>query len=670
MCAAVFTWLCLRSHGLMPAIFADEWYYSKMARLMPLREAIVPSYLYLWLFRSTNFCDTGFLDCVRYGNELFFVGAAPFIYLIARRVAGVPLALYVTLLALLAPLTLFVTFFMPEAMYYFGFAVLSWFVLVRSGRGWIHDGAGAGVILGLMTLVKVHALFLVPALCLYLLLAGWVRGEAGWPVKGIKAALLAVAAMVICKFGIGYLIAGNAGLSLFGPFYAGTANSNSGRPLLELLYLIFVSGKGHLMALVVLQGLPLAMIAQALFSRSARARNPPALTQVQLYTLLMLGSAAGLAAVYTASIAGAGPREVLRLHLRYYDFVFPLLLVIAAAAIGVPARDGAAPRLRWALAALLGVVLLLAGRLLPLYAMNLTDGPDIATLELGDALGWRVIGFDLLILALWAQGNRLAAPLFLFLAVPLMTWLAQDASRTYLATLNQDPPPARAGRLAHRHVPPEEHGSITVAGTDIAQIMRAQFSIDLGETGMLDLLPDAPIEPYQIPLHQKWLLVFGKHKLPDGFQPFIATEDYALVKIARRWHSLGVTDVTKALPNGPVADIEGLSHLESWGRWSDGKHVVLHLRAPLPAKAVLILKAQAYGPNAGLPFTLHVGGQEQRFLITAAPQSIALPLTTDGAQRTVVIDVPRPTAPNAVGPSIDFRELGVGLSGVEIAIID
>ena len=126
LCCAVFVWLLLRNQGLNPAIFSDEWYYSKMSRLQALGDAIVPSYLYLWLFRATNACGDGFLDCARIGNELFFVASAPFIYAVARRVASTPLALLVAAAALLTPFNIYTSFFMPEATYYFGFAVLSW----------------------------------------------------------------------------------------------------------------------------------------------------------------------------------------------------------------------------------------------------------------------------------------------------------------------------------------------------------------------------------------------------------------------------------------------------------------------------------------------------------------------------------------------------------------
>ena len=114
---AVFAWLLQRNLGLNPVIFADELYYSRMARLLPLGEALVPSYLYLWMFSASNACGPGFLDCVRIGNALLFVGAGPFIYLIARRVTAPVAAIAVTLLSLLAPFNLYTAFVMPEATY-------------------------------------------------------------------------------------------------------------------------------------------------------------------------------------------------------------------------------------------------------------------------------------------------------------------------------------------------------------------------------------------------------------------------------------------------------------------------------------------------------------------------------------------------------------------------
>jgi phosphoglycerol transferase len=669
LAAAVFIWLLLRNHGLGPAVFADEWYYSKMSRLQPLSEAIVPSYLYLWLFRATSACGDGFLDCTRIGNELFLVLSGPFIYAFARRVASRWLALLVAALALLAPFNLYTSFFMPETMYYFGFAVLSWVALAwpaREGRRQrIGQGLAAGLVLGLMSLVKVHALFLLPSLCLFLVAAGWLAGRARWLADGLLSALLASTLTLALKFGLGWLLAGDEGLSVFGSFYSATASQHTHRPLRELLPAIWISGSGHLMAIAVLLALPLALILQAGVSRGARAQASPALRQLWLYAFLMLGAAAGMAVMYTASISDVAPPEVWRLHLRYYSFVFPLLLVVAAGAIRTRLAD--APARAWPIALLLAILVLLGAWKLPGYSMNPVDGPEIHAIALDQTVGQILVGIELLVLLLWACGTRLAAPLFLLVAVPWMTVQGMLDTSDYLKSINPRWPPDLAGKFAHHYVPAQERNQITVAGTNVVEIMRAQFYIDAPGTGMLDLPLDAPLEPYQMPMQKKWLLVIGHHPLPPGYKPVAATADYTLTRLNTRRHVIGLTRFKEPLGHGLVDASSGLSHLESWGRWSETKRIVLHFSQPLPKEVTVTLKAQAFGPNTGLPFTMHIGNEAQHFRVGELPQEVPLHFATDGKQRSLAIDIPQPTAPHDVSPSIDTRKLGLGLTDIEIS---
>ena len=51
----------------------------------------------------------------------------------------------------------------------------------------------------------------------------------------------------------------------------------------------------------------------------------------------MLGSSVGLTIAFTTSISALNPAEALRLHLRYYSFVLPLLLMLGACALARPA---------------------------------------------------------------------------------------------------------------------------------------------------------------------------------------------------------------------------------------------------------------------------------------------------------------------------------------------
>jgi phosphoglycerol transferase len=665
---AVFWFLLDRNLGLNPVLFADEWYYSKMSRLQPLADAILPSWLYFWIFRATNACGDGFLDCVRTGNALFWVASAPFLYAICRRVAGRALACLAVLLSLLAPLNLYTAMFMPESTYYFGFCVLSWLALNRTGWARHLHGLALGIVLGLMSLVKVHALFLLPALAVYLLYLGRLRAGPNWLRDGVLSAVIAVAATFAVKFGLGYVLAGQAGLTLFGSFYGST--SGRSHSLVTLVGPALISARGHLEVLAVLLGFPLALILYTLPSRQARAEAGEATVTLQFYTLLTLGAAAGMAVVYTASIASFGPIEAIRLHVRYYSFVFPLLFIVGISAFG---KTGGSGLLRWraAVALLLAGTVLLGLLKLPHYSLSMVDGPDIAGLPLDQLRGQLLVGADLLVLLLWACRSKFAAPLFALVALPWFLVNTNLANHNYLAQLIPSWEADRAGKAAHRYVPAAERKLITVAGLDPQEIMRAQFHIDDKDTSMLELPKGQPILPYQIPPHGKWLLVVGDHALPAGMQAEIATKDYQLVRLDTHRRVLARAILSEPFGKGLIAAAEGMSGAESWGRWSDRKQAVLHFAEPLPRRVFLILKAMAYGENATQPFTLHLGGTTTSFMLGQAPQEVGLWLATDGKQRTLTIDVPHPAAPTPDGvPGGDHRLLGIGIYEIEIATVD
>lgn len=666
--AAAFFWLTWRSHGLNPTIFADEWYYSKMSRLQDLSESILPSYLYLWLFRASNACGEGFLDCARGGNTLLFVAAAPFVYLCARTVAGRALAFVVAVLATLAPLNLFTDYFMPETTYYFGFWVLSWIVLARRNWHWAVHALVAGAVLGMMSQVKVHAVFLIPALCLTLFYACWMEGGA-WLRKGLASMALAAGAVLAVKFGLGYLFAGKAGLSMFGPFYSEAATVAGTRSRWALLAPGFTSFRGHLMVLAVVFGLPLALLLQALLRPSPRRAAGPA-DALHAYTLLMLGAAAGMTVAYTASLAAPDNYEAVRLHVRYYSFLFPLLWMVAAAHFSKAETGPGRSKgrlLRWMLALALAAVVAVAFVKLPTYWISASDGPEVRAVALDGRWGRAVAGLSSATLLLWAAaGMRSAARLFLFVAAPAFVLSGIVSNGLFTSQFHEDQEADLAGKFARRTVPAAERGQITVAGTGGA-LMRAQFHIDHKDTVILDLPDNVPVAAYQMPRHNKWLLVFGRHPLPAGVQPLAATKDYALVRLDNDFRTLGRAHLSNAFGSGLIAGAEGLSHAETIGRWSDAKRVVLHLNTVLPRRVNVVLRGWAFGDNAEKPFTLRIGGSSSEFRMGGKLEEVGLALDTDGRQRDIVIEVPHPVSPQAYGPSQDPRELGILLQEIEVS---
>src|SRR5690554_1837214 len=95
--------LIIRSMGLLPVVFADEYTYSRLSRLLPLSEATIPSYLYLGLYRVTSFCGADFLGCARSLNALFSSLTIPFIYSIARTLSSPMAPAFLSLLCVAPP---------------------------------------------------------------------------------------------------------------------------------------------------------------------------------------------------------------------------------------------------------------------------------------------------------------------------------------------------------------------------------------------------------------------------------------------------------------------------------------------------------------------------------------------------------------------------------------
>lgn len=662
----LFAWLLARGKGLTPMIFADEWYYSLMSRLQPLDKSMLPSWLYLWLFGASNACGGAFLDCVRGANALLFVAAAPFLYLTARQLTGRTAAATIALLATLAPLNLYTVFFMPESSYYFGFCVLSWMAL--AGRAWPRtmQAAATGAALGAMALLKVHALFLLPALGLYHLYLAWSEDEA-WLRRGSYAAVLAGAGTVAVKFGLGWLLAGEAGLSLFGPFYGAAANTAGSGRLLQLIQPFLRSAAGHLMALAILNALPLALLAWGLLRLPRRADAGPA-SLLRAWTFLTIGAAAGTTILFTATLVSAGSfNEALRLHLRYYSFTLPLLWMVAAAGdAGLRAPASRSAWLRWSLALLLAAVTVLACYRLPGYTSNIVDSPELRSLRLGKPAAAAVAAVQVMALLLWAAGSALGRRLFLYLAVPL-TVLSGILTIHKVLGDHIVLPADKAGIYARTHIPAAERGQVTVAGTGVADLMRAQFHIDHPGIAMLELPHNAPIAPYQLPRRNKWLVVFGYHPLPPGVQAVHAEPAFTIVRLDNHLQVLAGSSFMQPFDRrGLVERAEGLSIIEGFGRWSDAKQVVLHLTRPLPKSGIVLIKAMSYGDNAERDFILRSGASSTSFRIAASMQEVAIPFDTDGMQRTLTIDVPRPMAPSAQG-AVDTRMLGIGLAEIEVA---
>ena len=667
---AVFVYMVLRNGGQYASVFGDEWSYSSFSRLMPFSETPVPSYLYYTVYRLSSSCGDGFLECARVLNAVFFVAALPFIYLLARQHMTSGTAMLVAVLAILAPNNTYTSYFMPEAMYFFGFWVFSWSAVREGGAATAPKVALSAALLGLLAMVKVHALFLLPAYLGYLVYCAFAARavERPWWRRALLMVAVALLTAAAVRMAVGYLYAGRNGLYLFGTLYANQAQTRPGLDVLADMALRNL--RGHLMALALMFSMPRAAAALQAISGRQRGAAGAASSRLLAWSALMLPSLVVVTAVFTGLVAGSGSESGARLHMRYYDFALPLLLLLAGAALA-PAAPATAPpgwRRRLLVAAPLVLIMAAASQtLIPAYTPNHIDSP--ALFGLTHDRGWyhALMGLGLLSVLLWTANARHGARLFLYLCAPLGLVVAAGHVNLYAGMSQRPDEYVKGGLYAHQYLRPQEADRLTIVGADIGNLFKTRFFVDNRKAELVKLAPGEPVTAATLKYPNGWLLVIGAHALPPGAVAHSGARGYVLARVK----PAGETDLHRfAEDEDNSLRSTGLSGIEPWGRWSDGALVTLTLDRPLPRKVLLRLDAAAYGPNAELPFTLTAGATVVPLRVGDNHRWQELRFETDGTARTIEIRVPRPTSPQELGRGADGRKLGIGLYGMEVLDAD
>jgi phosphoglycerol transferase len=297
--------------------------------------------------------------------------------------------------------------------------------------------------------------------------------------------------------------------------------------------------------------------------------------------------------------------------------------------------------------------------------MNVVDGPDIHGINLQGKSFRILVGLQLLLLLAWAARLRAAPLLFVCLALPAAHAASNQGVHRHLEAHRPATQTDLAARFVHGLVPPAERSEVVVAGVDLSLMMRAQFHIDHPDTTTM-MLDFGPVAEYQLPLKKKWMLLLGDYQLPGNVTVVRQTPHYAVVRLPEPEPTLHHVKLSAPPDPQVVTGVEGLSHIEAWGRWSDGKQVVIRFAQALPRRVGLVLAARAYDVNANLPFKVHLGGQTREFRVGWQLREIGLHFDLDEDARTLVIEVPQPVSPAERGNPGDTRKLGIGIGEIVI----
>ncbi|WP_404436791.1 DUF7024 domain-containing protein [Stutzerimonas chloritidismutans] len=654
----LFCWTILKSAGLHPIVMADEWIYSSSSRLMPLSEARLPSYLFLATYKFTNLCGPGFLDCVRIINSIFFIASFPVIYVVARKYATAGISLAISFTAILGPISYYSAYFMPEVMYFFCFWILVWLVLNARHTFSLKLNLVIGGWLGLAMLVKFHALFLLGGYILYLTLTLVGMRSLVSVRKFIFAAAGVIISCFVVRFALGFLFAGPAGLSITGSFYSGYASSAVDiERLLYLLPQVIGLFWVHLAVVSLLYLFPSAVMVNFLLLQVFKGAEGRSERRCALFCLCVLLATISATALFTASAAGTGMLETVeRIHLRYYSFVFPLLAIATAASL----RAKNSSLLKFFSISIVLVVLLSFWMVEPDIVISFIDNPELRGLFANENFKLVFIGFSLIVLFGWLLSKENAVRLYFYLVAPFFAifgsyFVGEDVRNNLRPNVYDE-----AGSFVKNFLK-KESGSLAVASDFDPGIYRAMFHIDNASVLPISISAAQAILPGLVPRDRSWLLLFGDHKIDMPVDRKIQMNGYALYRLDRE----RVIDFT--VDNSPALQkAEGLSHVEDFGRWSNGKTVDITLTDELLGEKIVKITAAAFGPNIGKSFELIHAYGKHHFELRGDMSSVCVKLKLPAPVSKLTIVVPNPTSPAEVSASDDERRLGVAIKKIVI----
>ena len=675
---ALFVALLFRNSGLYPVVFADEYTYSKFSRLLPLADSPIPGYLYLAIYRLTNICGDGFLDCARMLNALFFVASAPFIYLIARRVCSPSIASMAVILTLLGPINSYTAYFMPEALYFLSFWLLSWFILRLDNASNSGSWFFAGILLGISALIKPHALFLLPALVVYTLFV-CRKNAAAWVLSALRNAAVLVASTFATKFLIGYWFAGKAGVTIFGSFYTSMASTatTTVQMYLELLALTGESIKGHVLVICVIFGVPMASAIYASLNALTSKQEIKAEQNISFYALVVLSSLIVVVALFTASTAMTEQNATdVRLHMRYYNFALPLLLLVAASRLSSESTAGTR-KSRALIAFPIGAAILYAAytHLAP-YLPSLIDNPELRGFTFIPAVFYVLSGIALCTLILWVYADRAGAKSFVYLFMPLAVVVSTVAVNHELRHRLVADAFDKAGTFTKQYLSDGDIAKVVVVGSEEAGLFRSLFYLDNPKASFETIPKGSAYDKH--PAGKEWILLIGDHTLTENTFHQLRTFDKLQMTGFVLAHPTGTTtfgetgegitvDFKKSAWPGVISSAQGLSSTEPWGTWSASDTVILEFSKPLPDKFNIHLIANAFGQNAGKEFVARVGESAIRFTLGATTEEKLLEFNNPSKAKIIRIDVPSAVSPKALGLSGDERRLGIALTELRVA---
>ena len=517
------------SYALLATSLGDPTVYTHNSILHPL-----PNQLFFDVYHFATLCGDAMLSCARALNSLLFALAAFPLFAISRRFLPTRQAILLTGVILLLPNNAYTAFFMPESFYFFAFYLVVWAFITflgRDGHNW--HAAATGFFLAVLSLIKPHGLVIVLTCSLTLLVtlctsrAERRRIALGWCVL--------ITVFALSRFVLGISAAPSNDTPWFDQMFGLYASLM--KNMLDFTYdpqiiaRLKVATINNLGTLLLLFGPAILAIGCWLTRprRKVEQDEDVTLDRLNLFALITLICLLIGTIKFTASIAGLDPtQDPNRLHERYYNFIFGLLLIcgwVNVRAMSQQAHSNVA-RSSILLVPIGGIALWYMANVFGDTPASSVDHPVFFTV-------WTVQNWGIGFLALLLLSSLLLFPFRMVLASRIYAicillicgigfqavWSEQADSQTLQAT------DRAILTLKSLYTPAQlKHGAIV--GDSNAPLFRAAFYLR-NNAVIRTLASGSVIDTTQLAADTQWLLIFGRYRIAESWGSKLELTDQA-----------------------------------------------------------------------------------------------------------------------------------------------
>jgi hypothetical protein len=363
-----------------------------------------PAYLYFWFYSFLPKTDLYFW--IKMTNAAFVAATAFPAFLVAKpylpRYQAILFAAFVSM----TPVASYARYAMPESMYFFGFWCTIAIVLSLYGRSVFLAAMIGGVSLGLLSLVKPHAIAIAIPLSIFLVI---VRPT----LRGCAASIFQIGTFYVAHVGMGFLLTGAPLWSFSSGVYRGIiewAGINWGAAILNF--------SGHIAALFALLG-PL-MIFPIVHLKTAVNK------EVGILGLLLVFSMVGMTVYNAQHVFQISPDaiEINELDGRFYIYPLPLFVLSAAICLN---RGPVIVTPRYLIAAFMLIATVCSIIVLLFYKVGPVEFPDLTVLGgrslISISIGTILAQFCVAILFFFplTTTTKIKASVFAFIAIEMVT---------------------------------------------------------------------------------------------------------------------------------------------------------------------------------------------------------------------------------------------------------